>query len=226
MSNSTVKSSPRAALLAAGGGVVLLALVVGFAVGLPEISDDHAAADEATSSGPRIETLVALPETLPQGLVSLTSPEMPADLVAQTGGAEKIAEIIASASDNVADLFGGPADFGLYGKLDGSALLTVTVAPGEPGLFLPDGAPISAEVQGVPRSDLEVVRIDDAVCSVLYSQPVAPGQPVDPEEQPARIHCQLGSSGLLYDVTGQGLSVAETLEAADAVRQAQESAAG
>ncbi|CAN5387662.1 hypothetical protein BH09ACT12_BH09ACT12_31160 [soil metagenome] len=217
MSTSSAKPSYRTPLLAAVAGVVLLALVFAFAVGLPEADDEESAA----AADPVVETLVDLPDSLPGDLVALTSPEMPDDLVEQTGGAEKIAEITASAAENVADIFGGPADFGLYGKVDGSALLTVTVAPGEPGLFVPDGAPVSADVQGVERSDLEIVRVGDAVCSVLYTQAVASGQTVDPDEQPARVHCQLGSSGLLYDVTGQGLSVESTVAAGEAVLQNQ-----
>ncbi len=147
---------------------------------------------------------------------------MPPELVAQTGGAETLAAIVESAAVNLGDLYGTPADFAIYGRVDGSALLTVTIAPGEPGLFVPDGAPIAPEVQGAQRSDLEVMRIDDdTVCSVLYAQAVAEGQPLDPEEVPSRVHCQLSDAGLQYDVTGQGLSVDETVAAAREVHDLQ-----
>ena len=42
-------------------------------------------------------------------------------------------------------------------------------------------------------------------------------QAADPAELPQRVHCQLGADGLLYDVTSQGLSIEETVTAADAL---------
>lgn len=222
MSAHPVKPSARTTLLAAAGGLVLLVAMFGFAVGLPELADD-----EGSSSSAELDLL---PDTLPGELVSLLSPDLPPEVVEQSGGAEQLTSVVDSASANVAELFGEPAAFGIYGRVDGSALLTITVGPGEPGLFVPDGAPVSAEVQGAARSNLEVTRVGDAVCSTLFSQPIQAGQPVDPEELPGRVHCQLPSSegasdeasGLLYDVTGQGLSVEATVEAAEAVRALQE----
>ncbi len=41
MSSSTPTTTARTALLAAGGGVVALALLFGFAVGLPELTGDE-----------------------------------------------------------------------------------------------------------------------------------------------------------------------------------------
>ncbi|MGA8847668.1 MAG: hypothetical protein WB471_13720 [Nocardioides sp.] len=220
MSTSTENQSSRASLLAAAGGVVGLALLVGFAVGLPEIvgTDEGAA-------GPQVGELAPLPEALPGDLLSLLSPDMPTDVVEQSGGAEALTTIVESGADNVAALYGAPTAFGIYAKADGSALVTVTVAPGEPGLFVPDGTPISPEVQGLERSTLVVSEVEDGVCSVVYAQQVAPGQPVDPDEQPGRVHCQLAAEGLLYDVTSQGISVAETVEAGHAVLEEQAAAA-
>ena len=221
MSTSTMKQSSRATLLAAGGGVLGLALLVGFAVGLPEI-----VGNEEGVAGPQVEDLAPLPESLPGDLLSLLSPDMPTEVVEQSGGVEALTEIVASGADNVATLYGAPAAFGIYAKADGSALVTVTVAPGEPGLFVPDGTPISPEAQGLERSTLVISDVEDGVCSVVYSQQVAPGQPVDPDELPGRVHCQLAAEGLLYDVTSQGLSLAETVEAGHTVLQEQVDAAG
>ncbi|MDE0776257.1 MAG: hypothetical protein OSB43_08290, partial [Nocardioides sp.] len=165
MSTSNRPSSARTALLAAASGVVLLAAVVGFAVGLPEVAGAEG------GEGPGVEALAPLPESLPGDLVSLTSPEMPAEIVEQSGGAEALADIVDSGAANVAELYGEPSAFGIYGRTDGSVLVTVTVGPGEPGLFVPDGTPISPEVQGVARSTLDFVQTDDGVCSVIYAQP-------------------------------------------------------
>ncbi len=221
-SANPVQPSTRTTLLAAGGGVVLLALVLGFVVGLPKAEGGETSGSGGSDS--RVLTdLAPLPDTLPGDLVSLSSPDMPPELVAQTGGADRLAAVTGSAAENLTALFGGPADFEIYGKVDGSALLTVTVGPGEPGLFVPDGAPVSADVQGVTRSDLEVVRVaDDTVCSVLYAQAASADAPADPAEQPSRVHCQLGSAGLLYDVTGQGLSTDDVVAATNAVRDLEE----
>lgn len=221
MSASTVKPSSRTTLLAVAGGVVGLALLFAFAVGLPELSGSDSSAG-SSEGGPRVEELGALPDSLPGDLVSLLSPDMPADIVEQSGGEQALNDIVASGADNVAALYGEPAAFGLYGKTDGSALVTVTIGPGDPGLFVPDGTPISPEFQKLARSTLELVEVEDGVCSVIYAQPVAEGQPVDPSEQPSRVHCQLSSSGLLYDVTGQGVSIADTVGAGVAVRDQQE----
>ncbi|WP_323791542.1 hypothetical protein [Nocardioides sp.] len=217
MSTPSTTPSSRTSLIAAGGGAVALALLVGFAVGLPEITGDG-------HSGPGVEELAPLPDTLPGDLISLLGTEVPDEVLAQFGGTEQLEPLVDSASDNLATLFGDPTAFGLYTKVDGSAFLTVTVAPGEPGLFVPDGAPFDADVQGAARGNLEVVRVDDdTVCSVVYAAAIAEGQPVDPAEQPSRTHCQLGSEGLLYDVTGQGVGVDEVVIAAEAVRDLQES---
>ena len=196
--------------------MVALALLVGFAVGLHEITGDG-------HSGPGTETLAPLPDALPGDLISLLGEDTPPELVAQSGGPEQLEALVASASGNLATLFGEPTAFGVYSKADGSALVTVTVGPGGPGLFVPDGAPVGATEQGAARASLEMVRAtDETVCSVIYATAIAEGQPVDPAEQPSRIHCQLGSDGLLYDVTGQGIGVDEVVTAAEAVRDLQE----
>ena len=85
---------------------------------------------------------------------------VPDALLEQAGGNDQAAAAIASASDNLGELYGEPTAFGIYGKADGSGLVTVTIGPGEPGLFVPDGAPVSADVQGAARAALEVVRVD------------------------------------------------------------------
>lgn len=219
--STSVKPSARTTALAAIGGIVALVAVFGFAVGLPKVSDDPDSSEGAGSAGdgPQITELGALPDALPGGLVSFLSPDMPDALLEQAGGVDQATAAIASASDNLGELYGEPTAFGIYGKADGSGLVTVTIGPGEPGLFVPDGAPVSAEVQGAARAALEVVRVDaETVCSVLYDQPLAEGQPAEPAELPARIHCQLGSSGLLYDVTGQGISLDDLVAATDAIR--------
>lgn len=197
--------------------MAVLALMFGFVVGLPEVTDD-------AHSGPGVEELAPLPDTLPGDLISLLGPDTPPELVAQSGGAEQLESLVASASDNLATLFGDPAVFGVYSKADGSAIVTVTVGPGEPGLFVPDGAPVGAAEQGAARASLEIVQpTDETVCSLVYAQAIIEGQPVDPDEQPSRTHCQLGSEGLLYDVTGQGVGVDDVVAAAEAVRDLQES---
>lgn len=216
-----MNQSARTTVLAAVGGLLLLALLVGFAVGLPELAGSKESGEPGESGGAPAGELAPLPETLPGGLVSLLGPDMPPEVVAQSGGVERMQEVVTSATANLAEVFGEPTAFGIYGKPDGSALLTLAVGPGEPGLFVPDGAPVSAEVQQAARANLELVEVGDTVCSVVYAQAIPTGQPVDPAEQPGRVHCSLADAGLLYDVTAQGIGVEETVAAAEAVRDAQ-----
>jgi hypothetical protein len=219
MSYSPVNPSLRTRLLAALSGVVLLALLLFFAVGLPDGGEDsEGEGGEGGEGTSETAELAPLPESLPGDLLSLVGPEVPPEVVAQSGGAEQLQAVIDSATANLAELFGEPTAFGIYGRVDGSALVTVTVGPGSEGLYVPDGAPVDADVQQAARSNLEVVEVGDAVCSVLYTQAVPAGQPVDPEEVPARVQCRLAADGLAYDVTAQGLDAEQTVAVAEAVR--------
>jgi hypothetical protein len=232
MSYSPVNQSARTTVLAAVGGLLLLVLLVAFAVGLPELSgskeggEGNESGEPGESGSAPVGELAPLPESLPGDLVSILGPDMPPEVAAQSGGVEQMQAVVTSATANLAEVFGEPTAFGIYGRADGTALLTLAVGPGEAGLFVPDGAPVSAEVQQAARANLELVEIGDAVCSVVYAQAIPAGQPVDPEEQPGRVHCQLADAGLLYDVTAQGIGVEETVAAAEAVRDAQVEAQG
>ncbi len=226
---SSRTSLSRGPVVGAVLGLLLLVGMVAFAVGLPEASgtaSGTASSDSAadTTGSAATPDTVVLPDEVAGGLVSALSDAAPEELLAAYGGRESLATSLDAAQQGIEDLYGAPSAFALYADAAGSAGATVTVAPGEPGIFLPDGAPISAEAQGVARSTVVVTRADGATCSATFAEPVAAGQPVDENEVPSGVQCQLDSTGdgLTYQLTGGGLTVAGATAVLRSVADAQE----
>ncbi|CAN5473522.1 hypothetical protein BH11ACT8_BH11ACT8_22390 [soil metagenome] len=218
---SSSKQSPFSGpVVGAVSGVVLLGAVTAFSVGLTNAEGGSAtlpgetASTSATASGGTVE----LPEALPGGLISVDSDQMPSDLVDQLGGPDDLRRSLDSASAGVTDLFGSPSVLGLYGRTDASVLVRVVVAPGDPGLFLPEQfLPIAPDVLGVARAPQVLEKVDGAVCFETYAQPVAAGTAVDPGEVPQSVICQLGADGRTFQISGGGLDAAASVTALHAL---------
>ncbi len=210
---SSSRSSFRAPLLAALLGLLLLAGMVAFAVGLPEVSGAEKETSEA-ATGP-----IDLPDTLEGGFVAVDSPEFPAEVAAQFGDISALAEQEASVAANLGEIFEGEGAFRVYGRTDGSAVAQVTAINGSLGLFVPDALPIDPELIGAARPATEVARIDDAVCSIAWGEQIPQGTPVPTEGLPQTLRCQLAENGRVYEVSGQGISAQEAVDIAAALAQ-------
>lgn len=211
-----MRDSGRPTLIGAVIGVLLLGAVVAFAVLVPELDDDKAAAVEHSyeaDADPEPAPAV-LPDSLPQGLVAADSGDLGADVPI-----DGLLEQEASAGEELEKLFDAKAVFRLYASpssAEKQALAQVVVIDGEPGLFTPETIPIDPALLDLARPPVEMQRIGDAVCSVNYGQPVAAGQPIDPTAPPLTVRCQQGAGGRTYDISTQGLTVEEAIEVLEA----------
>ena len=144
----------RSTIVGAATGVVLLAGVFGFAVGLPEVTgDEPEATDDGTEQGGNSKPVAELlPESLlNQALVRFKDLDPRYVAVAdefETYGAEKLTE--AFGTDVATAVYVTPG-------LDAQAI--VTLYDGESGLFLQDGPPEPPAMSGGQRPIADVVRI-------------------------------------------------------------------
>jgi hypothetical protein len=192
-------SERQAPLIGVLLGLVLLGAVAAFAVALPK-----ATGDETTDAGE-----VTLPDTLPHGLVAED----------QTEGVdvEQYAAIQESASDGLEDLYDAPAVVRAYATEDRAVQATVTVLDRAPGLFDPQGPPVDPSLQGFERSFYELRGVGDAVCNLIWGEPVPEGQPVDESADPRAVMCQLGDGDRTFEFLGSGLSAEAAVEVLESV---------
>ena len=73
---------------------------------------------------------------------------------------------------------------------------------------------------GVTRAPSELVKVDDAVCSVSWPAEVPEGTAVDPKVEPQGVRCQMGAGDRTYELSSQGLTVEETVSSLEAVASA------
>ncbi|MGA8255964.1 MAG: hypothetical protein WB767_05245 [Nocardioides sp.] len=203
MSNQT--SSARPAVLGALSGALLLAVVVGFAVGVPELKDGETG--EASGSLEAVE----LPDVLPGGLIANDSGRLPTDLV-PADITEQIVQVQESAAAQLGDLYDAPAALRGYSSLDGTTGGYLIVLDQAPGLFAPEGPPIDAEVNGFARAPYELIAVDGAICDISWGSPVELGQPVDEEQVPGSVRCQLGDGGRTWEINVSGLTADAAVE--------------
>jgi hypothetical protein len=180
---SLVKSAALAGVLVAG--------LVGFSV-LPG-SGEPADTDQAP---------VVLPDEM-AGLTALDSGDLPQAVVEQLSDPESLAAAQTEAAERVGEVFDAPAAFRIYSDDRAQRLAIVTVLDKAPGLFVPDGPPVAADVAAPSYTVLAVGR---AVCAVYYDAGLD-AQPTSEPEQTAvsRSHCQLGAGDRTYDMDAQGL---------------------
>ncbi|MFC5728954.1 MULTISPECIES: hypothetical protein [Nocardioides] len=194
-------------------GVVLLAGVVGFGVGLPELVGDSA---ESASSA----DLPELPDALDDRMVAVSAvtPEQvgvttPQDEAGLDQVTEAAAENETEAGAALAEQYGAAtvrAYIDIAGMTGGDgqtapAHVAVTVVPGEMGLVIPNG-PFAIDQSG---SHYELREIDGHRCAVAWREEVdqMTGEPTG-AEVPASAYqaeCRAERDGVAYDVFSTGL---------------------
>lgn len=182
-------------------GVVLLVVVAGFAILLPKVQDDP---DQGASTVP------ALPATL-DGLVALDSKNLPAALSQQIGDGTQLKQAQRQASESLDKIFGDAAAYKIYASTDAQTFAAVTVLDRAPGLFAPDGPPVTPTTGQQPTYQLS--RSGGAVCAQYYQQAQSQTGAATGAPQLARVHCQLGADGRTYDIDARGLTLAKTVSA-------------
>ncbi|MBM9461106.1 hypothetical protein JK386_14485 [Nocardioides sp. zg-536] len=201
-------------------GIVLLAVVVGFAVGLPE----------ATGG----KDLPKLPDRLDSRFVALSAVTPEDGGATSSAGAEQIKAFAASAQASekkarkrLGELY-GEAEVRSYLDLPATvagnpqarpAQFSVTVVPGDAGLVIPSGP---FEIDGAQTgAHYELTEIDGYLCSKLWSDPVDPmtGLPtgLEPSGDSYQVECRAERGGLTYDIYSSGLDPEETAHYLDLV---------
>ncbi|PWN01961.1 hypothetical protein DJ010_15585 [Nocardioides silvaticus] len=201
----------RSTLVGAASGAALLAGVVGFAVGLPEVTGDEpdgGGTEQSDVSGTPATDL--LPEDLLDGaLVRYTS--LNQEL------APLFEDVEAYGGEQLTDSFDTDSAVGVYATPDEQVRVAVTIYNGESGLFIQTGPPVPPEMSANSETQGEYVRHGDAVCFAQYqSQAKAEGGP------PFQVQCQLVAGGRTINVyEAGGLDTQQTADlAADVATQA------
>ena len=197
----------RSTIVGAASGVVLLAGVVGFAVGLPEVAGDdlepQAEEEQAGAAGPPADLL---PETLLDGAVVRYS-DVNAD------AAPVFDEVEGFSSESLTQTFGTDVAVGVYTTPDEQVRIAVTIYNGESGLFLQTGPPVPPEMSANSETTGEFLREGDSACFAQWqTQAKAQGGP------PFQTQCQRVVDGRTINVYGAGgLSVEQTADLVDDV---------
>ncbi|GGF33423.1 hypothetical protein GCM10011519_03580 [Marmoricola endophyticus] len=185
------------AVVGAALGVVVLALVAVFGIVLPKAHGDE------SGSAPDLPAKAG-------GFVALDSGQLPAALQQQIGSVPVVRKAQKEARTGLEKVNGTAVAYRYYVSPDRQALAAVTVVPGDPGLFSPDGPPVAAAPQ--QQASYQLRKVSGAVCAEYYTQQQAsvPGQSGG-AAQLSRVHCQLGADGDTYDVDARGLTTAKTV---------------
>ena len=191
-------------------GAVLLAGVVGFGVGLPELVGDS---DETAA----VE-LPKLPDTLTDDVKALSA-VTPEDAQARTEQdskdieqfTQRVAQSDREAASHLATLY-DQATVRSYVSLKsmdpqtstGLKTLGVSVVPGEAGMVIPRG-PFEIENSG---AHYKLQKVGGHQCAVSWSEQVDPstGQPVQGGDNSSsyQVECRDDRDGLAYSVFGNG----------------------
>lgn len=198
----------RSTIVGAASGVVLLAGVVGFAVGLPEITGDEPDVEAATEADAGDDRPVAelLPATILDGALQRYSDIDPKY-------AETADEVEVYSGEKLTDVFGSDAAVALYTTPQLELQVAVTVYDGESGLFLQQGPPIPPEMAAGSQTVGDVVREGNSVCIAQWE-----AQAFAQEGPPFQAQCQRVVAGRTINVyASPGLTVAQTAELVDDV---------
>ncbi|MFB9313183.1 hypothetical protein [Nocardioides plantarum] len=221
-----MRDNPRTTVISAVAGVVLLAGVFAFTVLVPKLGDDDAEATYVGSAEPASGPVatadgpVTLPDKIGDQLVAVDLGTLPADLAQRFGDLGALKKQEAAITDGLDDVFDAQGAFRVYAAADGSAIAQVTALDKAPGLFAPDALPVAPSAIGVTRAASELVKVDDAVCSVSWPAEVPKGTAVDPKVQPQGVRCQMGVGERTYELTSQGLTVKESVANLEALASA------
>jgi len=196
----------RSTIVGAVSGVVLLAGVVGFAVGLPEVvgdSDAHAAAEKDAVSKPAADLL---PATLLDGALQ-RYPDIDPQYAEMAGQVETYS------GEKLTEAFGTDSAVALYTTPDIQTQVAVTIYAGESGLFLQQGPPVPPEMAANSQTLSDVVREGDSVCIAQWS-----AEAHQQDGPPFQAQCQRVVAGLTINVyAAPGLTVKQTAEIVDDV---------
>lgn len=198
----------RSTIVGAASGVVLLAGVVGFAVGLPEITGDEPDVEAASEADADDDRPVAelLPATILDGALQRYSDIDPKY-------AETADEVEVYSGEKLTDVFGSDAAVALYTTPQLELQVAVTIYDGESGLFLQQGPPIPPEMAAGSQTVGDVVREGNSVCIAQWE-----AQAFAQEGPPFQAQCQRVVAGRTINVyASPGLTVAQTAELVDDV---------
>lgn len=192
-------------LLGTALGLILLAGLVGFAVGLS--GDDQ---DPDTSALPADP----LPAELRDGaLVSYERLEpIPGAEVSPEQLADAMGQQVAYAEGRLTDVFEREVALATYAAPDFSAQAEVTVYAGEPGLFKP-GLPSDPEGEHA-SAWFDAVRYGEVRCFVAWA---SDDQTATAGGVPAAVQCQRGDAGRTYDIRTSGMGAEATAAALNEV---------
>ncbi|WP_418060506.1 hypothetical protein [Pimelobacter simplex] len=216
----------RSTIAGAVTGVLLLGGAVGFAVGLPKVSEDPGAAASAGD-------LPKLPDRLDDRMVALskitakdagtTNPE---DIKAIEQIANAASDGDSKATSNLGSIY-GPSEVRAYIDVKAMAQATaqsapaqiaVTVTGGPTGLVIPNG-PFEISQNGGGHYELR--EVGGHRCAVAWQQPTDPttGMPVEGDIPPGsyQTECRAERGGLTYDVYASGLTPDEIAHYLDLV---------
>lgn len=207
----------RATVVGSVVGVLALAVLIGYAVGLPKAvgGDDG----RATSTAPSLPTL---PDRLDARLVAMAAvspddfgftPQQNQQVARAIGRAS--AQQDAAASKKLSELYGTPAVVRYYARPedvvkalhtgDAVSSVAVTVLAAPPGLVLPSG-PVTADEAMIGHYDLTKVHGHQCAAVFQGAQPKTPVSPATPASYKLA-ECRDTAGGLTYDVFGSGVSL-------------------
>ncbi len=203
----------RSTLVGAASGVVLLAGVFGFAVGLPEVAGDESDAQADSDGRPDSGTdgrpvADLLPATILDGALQRYP-----DIDPQY--AETVGQVEVYSGDKLTEVFGAEAAVGLYTTPDLQVQVAVTIYDGQSGLFLQQGPPVPPEMAVSSQTVGDVVRQGDSVCIAQWES-----QAYTQDQPPFQAQCQRVVAGRTINVyASPGLTVEQTAELVDDVAE-------
>jgi hypothetical protein len=199
----------RSTIVGAASGVVLLAGVFGFAVGLPEVTGDE---PEATDGGTEQQQTDGRPvaDLLPDTILDGALQRLP-DIDPQYAETAGRVEVYSSAK--LTEVFGSDTAVALYTTTRLEVQVAVTIYDGESGLFLQQGPPVPPEMAAGSQTIGDVVRQGNSVCIAQWqTQTQAQGGP------PFQAQCQRVVAGRTINVYATpGLTVEQTADLVDDV---------
>lgn len=200
----------RSSIVGAAAGVVLLGGMVAFAVGLPEVVDDPAAASGSERSDQRPVAELLPPDLLDGELKRI------GDINPQF--TEMADQVESYGADQLSEVYDADVAVARYATETLETEVSITIFDGESTFFLPTGPPIPPELTAQSGLVNDVQRVDDAVCTGQWqAQAYQEGGP------PFQSQCQRVVDGRTFNAhSGGGFTLEQTAEAlADVVAQAE-----
>ncbi|WP_141015311.1 hypothetical protein [Nocardioides sambongensis] len=190
--------NPRSTYAGIATGAILLAGVVGFGVGLPEVVGDGSA--ETPALPDQIAGYTALSQVTAED-AGVTSDEDKAALEEFLASAEKQDEEAAEAlgeeyGDASVRAYVDAAGMANAAQTGGTGQFSVTVLPGEETGPVFSGGPYQADTY-------RLQTIDGHRCSVAWQSSTPGAEPTDLDYQ---VECRAAEGGLVYDVYSIGIA--------------------